>query len=613
MRLKRKDLIIITVLISMCLVTLVGSSYALFTRTFTSTKKISVQAGTLKVDFAEGNRINLSNVAPMSDSDGMNTTPYTFTITNNGSVAAYYTIRNEEDSSNILNNKYIKYRLISDSYDSGIKTLDTMGSGYYMLSSENTLAVGKSITYKLYLWLSSEADNDAQNKTYQSKIVVQSTTNSISETVATTLLNNGVGDNGSIDASDPEQTFITGTNPNNYIWYSGKLWRAVSIDPGDNSVKLVTQWSITHIPYNKSDDSKFENSYAEQWLNDTTADGFLGNLRDPEKFIKTDSVWNATIVPGVSKPSKNTMITATVGLLNAYEYTISYNGVSEKEGYLMNSSSWWTITPTNDIYTRYIDAAHYQSYAGGPASGLGIRPAINLKGNIGVSKGDGTYSNPYQLLEDANDSVAGTLLSTRYSGEYLSFGIGENNLYQIVSHENGYGTKITIASPLKENNSYKILSFDLNNSSVYSQSTTIGSFLNNEYLSSKSYFTDEQVEMIEKNSTWYLGKVGDGSNYQRAKYSDYTNKILTKDTTECAVGLLRFGELLSAQMDTKDNNVDYVMLSSNLIHYTNTESYGRSGNATTEYGIKPAMNLKSNVVITGGDGTKNNPFTVALQ
>ena len=134
MKLKKSYIVTTVLLIAICLVTLVGSSYALFTRTLTGTKKVSVQTGTLKVDFSEGNRINLSNVAPMSDSDGMNTTPYTFTITNSGTMNAYYTVRNEEDSSNTLNNKYIKYRLINDNYDSGIKTLDTMGNGYYMLS-----------------------------------------------------------------------------------------------------------------------------------------------------------------------------------------------------------------------------------------------------------------------------------------------------------------------------------------------------------------------------------------------------------------------------------------------------------------------------------------------
>ena len=66
------------------------------------------------------------------------------------------------------------------------------------------------------------------------------------------------GDKGGIDTSDSEQTFITGTNPNNYIWYSGKLWRAVSINPSDNSVKLVTQWNISSIPYNVEGNADFK-------------------------------------------------------------------------------------------------------------------------------------------------------------------------------------------------------------------------------------------------------------------------------------------------------------------------------------------------------------------
>ena len=33
----------------------------------------------------------------------------------------------------------------------------------------------------------------------------------------------------------------------------------------------------------------------EDWLNDTSVDGFLGNLRDYENFIVTDAVWDATL------------------------------------------------------------------------------------------------------------------------------------------------------------------------------------------------------------------------------------------------------------------------------------------------------------------------------
>ena len=597
MRLKRRDLIIIVVLIAICLVTLVGSSYALFTRTFTSTKKISVQAGTLKVDFAEGNRINLSNVAPMSDSDGMNTTPYTFTITNSGSVAAYYTIRNEEDSSNTLNNKYIKYRLISDNYDSGIKTLDTKGSGYYILSSENTLAVGKSITYKLYLWLSSEADNDAQNKTYQSKIVVQSTTNSISDTVATTLLK-GVGDNGSIDASDPEQTFITGTDPNNYIWYSGKLWRAVSIDPSDNSVKLVTQWNISAVSYNEEGNANFKGSIIEQWLNDTSVDGFLGNLREPEKFIKTDSVWNATATTETSKPAKTTMVTDPVGLLNLYEYSKCSENATQETNYLTNGLWWWLLTPKNDSAVNYV--YHTGILKEGVTISVGVRPAINLKSSIKIASGAGTSDNPYKLENDDEKNLNGTLLSTRYSGEYISFGTGKNNLYRIVSHEDGYGTKITSAFPLINiTGDWLYIQFDTS-SSQFSKETIIGQFLNEDYLQSGNYLATEQTEMIENDSIWYVNN----------KYFNTSD-----NTIKSKIGLLHYGELMASQAAFNNVSTNYWLLTKYNDNKVN--NIGNSGDVyrhdyNANLALRPAMNLKSNVVITGGDGTKSNPFTIKL-
>ena len=164
------------------------------------------------------------------------------------------------------------------------------------------------------------------------------------KTVSETLLAS-VGENGNVDTSDPDQTFITGTDPNNYIWYSGKLWRAVSIDPSDNSVKLVTQWNISGIPYNSSNNTAFAGSYMESWLNDTSVDGFFRNLRDYSRFIKTDSNWNATMTTATTKPAETTMVTDPVGLLNMYEYTMSYNGTTSTEGYLNNGLYWWLLTP----------------------------------------------------------------------------------------------------------------------------------------------------------------------------------------------------------------------------------------------------------------------------
>lgn len=174
---KNKKIIILIILILISILTLIGSSYALLTKTFTS-KKLSVEVGTLKVDFTEGNAITLDNTKPMSDSDGLNTTPYTFTITNSGTIDSYYTISNEEDTNNTLDTTYLKYKLVSNyGYDSDIKRLKDTGTGTYRIVDERALQKSKNVTYKLYLWIASDASNDIQNKIYRSKIIVNSISN----------------------------------------------------------------------------------------------------------------------------------------------------------------------------------------------------------------------------------------------------------------------------------------------------------------------------------------------------------------------------------------------------------------------------------------------------
>ena len=340
----KNKIILVIILILISLIALVGSSYALLTKSFKS-KKLSMQVGTLKIDFADSNIISMTNAAPMTDEDGLKTTPYTFTITNTGDIKAYYTVSNEEELANTLDTSYLRIKLIGDDgYDSGVKTVKDLGTETYRLINETELAVGKTVTYKLYMWISSDAGNNIQDKVYKSKIVVNGTSNSTVSTVAKTLLK-GVGDNGTIDTSDSEQTFITGTDPNNYIWYSGKLWRAVSIDPSDNSVKLITQWNISTV---NSFGLSFSGSNMEQWLNDVTVDGFLGNLREPNKFIKTDSTWNLAVINEEGeKTGTDSFVTDAVGLLNRYEYIKSYGNELEEKGYLNNSLDWWTLTPVS--------------------------------------------------------------------------------------------------------------------------------------------------------------------------------------------------------------------------------------------------------------------------
>ena len=637
---KKKQLIISIGLVLRLVLMIVGISYAAFQFTGLGKKENTITTGAITMKYTETtNVINMTGALPTTDKTGKvrltegEYFDFTLSSTIQGTENINWEIAAEDVTTGDkkIDGKYIKLYLTSLS-DDGTETEAMAPRVYYNDSSANTytgrpanmmslikgtMTASESKKYRLRMYVDEDYNpqGDGGDLSFSIKINAYGKTGDImpNSTVSQTLLSMGLGSKGSFDTSDTEQTFITGTDPNNYIWYSGKLWRAVSIDPTDNSVKLVTQWGISALAYNQANNSAFEGSYMEQWLNDTSVDGFLGNLREPEKFIKTDSVWNATMTTETTKPEKTTLVTDSVGLLNIYEYTMSYNNATSETGYLYNSSLWLTLTPYS---SSKVYAVSFESLSQTVTNSDIARPVINLKPTIKIIAGSGTSDNPYRLEGDADTPTSGTLLSTRYSGEYISFGTGENNLYRIVSHENGEGTKITSATPLKDSGGYKKLAFGTGQ--TFSNDNTIGTFLNNDYLIGGTYLTDDQVNMIEDSTTWYLGAVRNGGSYKLAKYQDETSNNLITDVAIAKVGLLRYGELMTAQFDNHDNSINYWIITpspankNNRVRYILQSGMCAATPSTLTSGVKPAMNLKQNVVITGGDGTKSNPFSVKL-
>ncbi len=610
----RKKLIIASIML-VAVVIIVGISYAWLSITLTGQKTNVIKVGNLDLvlDETTSNGITMENGVAITDEEGLATDGSTFSLINNGDADICYELYLDdmdlESGETRVADKFIKFSLDKGTTTGTPKVLTSIGTNPNRLLDSGTISSGETINFNLRMWFNSEEDGNYSGQVFRGKLRVEAAQCEI-QTAADTILAN-LGENGAINTSDPDQTFITGEDPNNYIWYSGKLWRAVSIDPDDNSVKLVTQWNISAIPYNESGNTAFEGSYMEQWLNDTSVDGFLGNLREPEKFIKTDSVWNATMTEETTKPAETTMVEDTVGLLNIYEYTMGYSGADYSYGYLNNGLYWWTLTPysTSDVHCFAYDVgADYNS----PIYADGVRPSINLKSSVKVVSGDGSENNPYRLEGDNDSNLNGTLLNTRYSGEYIKFGEGENTLYRIVSHETSGLTKITSAEPLKSGGTFVTSAFGSN--TTFSSSNTIGTFLNGDYLT--SYVGDSYSNMIEPSTTWYLGTVGDGTSYKLAKYADINMSSTTSSTTEARVGLLRLGELMSGQFDRYGNNTTYWTLtpySTSYVRsvYSNGDTSNYSPSST--YGTRPSMNLKSSVIITGGSGTKSDPFTLSLE
>ena len=613
-----KKIIIIGVFIIVLL--LIGITYAYLRTTLEGQKEYVIRAGTLDLVLGEGNELTLEKQIPIEDEEGMSLDGFTFSLTNNGNIESDYTIYLDDialdEGESRIPDSSIRYSLTRNDNVIGPKDLTSMGSNPNRKVDSGTIGIDETINYTLRIWIDYDATKEeASGKTFKGKLRVVAT-QPVGEEVSTVLLDNIPKENQYDDGID---TFIAGEDPNNYIWYSGKLWRAVSINNTENTVKLITQWNISATTYNPSNQTNFAGSYMESWLNDTTVDGFLGNLRDYENFIVTDATWDATLdatsLGSIARPNGTTVVTDAVGLLNVYEYQSSNNGGTD--GYLNNGLLWWTLTPYSTSNVRGVYDGGYAS-SDFPTNAYGVRPSINLKSSVRIVDGDGTANNPYRLEGDNDKNLSWTLLSSRYSGEYIRFGSGENNLYKIVSHENGTGTKITSAEPLKDSGTFKTMSFG--DTVTFSNTNTIGTFLNGEYLT--NYVGSEYSEMIEDNTTWYLGTVGNGTSYKLAKYTDETGNTLTSSTTTSKVGLLRLGELMSGQFENYYANGSTTGLTTNYwtltpystsgVRYVGSYGNASSSNPSDAYGVRPSINLKSNVVITGGDGTKENPFTLEL-
>ena len=91
-------------------VVVLSSSYAFFTTTVNG-KEFVIYTGNLAVDYEKKtNVINVDNLYPMTNNEGLNQTAHEFTVTNNGNITARYQVRLELDNSlkNMVPIEYIK-------------------------------------------------------------------------------------------------------------------------------------------------------------------------------------------------------------------------------------------------------------------------------------------------------------------------------------------------------------------------------------------------------------------------------------------------------------------------------------------------------------------------
>ena len=593
---KNKKIIILIILILISILTLIGSSYALLTKTFTS-KKLSVEVGTLKVDFTEGNAINLDNTKPMSDSDGLNTTPYTFTITNSGTIDSYYTISNEEDTNNTLDTTYLKYKLVSnDGYDSGIKRLKDIGTGTYRIVDERALLKSKSVTYKLYLWISSNAGNDIQNKIYKSKIVVNSTSN---KTLDTYCLDNGftklsdcmlvianhdktvesaksnikskgtpdftqvaTTDEGLYMAEDDEgeSYYYRGAVKNNYVSFAGFIWRIIRRN-GDGSIRLI---------------------YSGKSTSDTGDDVEIGNSSFNDKY------WDPTYVG--YKYNEDFSLHESNGT-TGYDWFTNTTKYNFGTGYTFDTSTK-KFTLTGDIKQltwndNHDEIVNNQLYSCLNTSCNVVYKVTGYRNTTTMVVQPISYSSNSLLTAQTNktDSPIKTKLDNWYKTNMTSYTskLADETFCSDRSITSGSGY-LTI--PTTFYGAYNRLQDNKKPSLKCSQD-------NDKFkMSNESAKLDYPVGLILADEVALAG----GRAYYNGAYSPNSNYYLYNGKYYWTLSPSRFYSYRSSAY------VWSVMPSGGLSPWDDV---------TPSFGVRPVINLKADTLITKGDGSSLNPFVVS--
>ena len=274
---KNKKTVITVISIVAVLLVIIGVTYAYWLVTKTQTNQNVISSGCLDISLTgEKNDITLTDQFPLSDEDGMELTPYEFTVTNNCTTSVDYQVNLESIGEEAT---AIKASAIKVALNDEIKQLTTGGNVEPTLSEayeSNMILYGTlagsseeteedTVTYELRIWIDADAPISEQNKTFQSKISVtigQGVTNPYKEgTLAYSILSNygGVGEIGEITdfsvgstasdaglykAQDDMGTsyYFRGAPTNNYVKFGtyAKDTTLILMDSGGVDTKEVT-------------------------------------------------------------------------------------------------------------------------------------------------------------------------------------------------------------------------------------------------------------------------------------------------------------------------------------------------------------------------------------
>ena len=169
---KKKESIILSVILLCLILIAVGMSYAFLKTSFFGTKTSVLKVGSLSLvlDETSGNAITVEDGTPMYDSEGVKQDNYfTFALKNNGVIDSAYTIYLEDqplDNGDIrVGQSYVHYNLEKDSSVLPAKALE----GDQAID-KGIIKKNQTINYKMRLWFANDIPQSEENKVFKAKL-----------------------------------------------------------------------------------------------------------------------------------------------------------------------------------------------------------------------------------------------------------------------------------------------------------------------------------------------------------------------------------------------------------------------------------------------------------
>ena len=596
------------VIIAIALVFLltIGFSYAWWRLSFAQDKANTAVSKCFKLELAnQANEINLTNMYPISDEEGRALTPLTFTLKNTCSMSAKYTLNLEMLEGTTLNSNYLAVlvnnkdiKLLS-SYNTA--TTVVKGSTESRTLDTGVLQANSSKDYSISIWMDKSVtlSDDAQNKVFKSKVVVdavatETAMDKIIASVDTTGKCPTINSDGTVNVTSAEATdgyvcsasdaygtsyYYRGNVTNNYVKFADKYWRIIRIN-GDGTVRVIYDGTSAHANGESSTDRQIGTSaFNYYWKKD--------NVQE----TTNSPVYNDNAGVGYMYGNRDAIVEAT-------EYSKSTSFTNTDTYYIAKE---YTYDATTDEFTLK-----------DPIAVLGSAMTSDYVGYYTFGETDASYSSSYELNKIFGVTAGDSNASVKYG--YVRYGTSSKEVAQTNTNDSTMKTYL--------DNWYKTNISGTENEQYLADNI----FCNDRSFSSDNSGTGAGVSYTKYNwANWHPSK----SNLKCPQQND---AFTVSDTTNgngaltYPIGLITTDEAILAG-GSSSNNGYYLYLGSwywvfspaNFNRwYANMRGVSDGiitdawGNPNLTGGVRPVLNLKPEV-LNNGDGTMNNPYKLSVQ